>query len=71
MQTLDQNLTDLVRRNIISPAEARGKAKFPENFPGRWTTPRFARPSGGTPSGQRTVSTVSLEEQRALRPLPN
>jgi twitching motility protein PilT len=34
MQTLDQNLADLVRRNIISPAEARGKAKFPENFPG-------------------------------------
>ena len=34
MQTLDQNLTDLVRRNLISPAEARGKAKFPENFPG-------------------------------------
>jgi twitching motility protein PilT len=34
MQTLDQNLTDLVRRNVISPAEARGKAKFPENFPG-------------------------------------
>ena len=34
MQTLDQNLTDLVRRNVISPAEARAKAKFPENFPG-------------------------------------
>src|SRR3954451_17269812 len=34
MQTLDQNLADLVRRNIVSPAEARGKAKFPENFPG-------------------------------------
>jgi twitching motility protein PilT len=34
MQTLDQNLTDLVRRNVISPAEARSKAKFPENFPG-------------------------------------
>jgi len=34
MQTLDQNLTDLVRRNVISPAEARGKAKIPENFPG-------------------------------------
>lgn len=34
MQTLDQNLSDLVRRNVISPAEARGKAKFPENFPG-------------------------------------
>jgi twitching motility protein PilT len=34
MQTLDQNLTDLVRRNIITPAEARSKAKIPENFPG-------------------------------------
>jgi twitching motility protein PilT len=34
MQTLDQNLTELVRRNVISPAEARAKAKFPENFPG-------------------------------------
>jgi twitching motility protein PilT len=34
MQTLDQNLTDLVRRNLVSPAEARSKAKFPENFPG-------------------------------------
>jgi twitching motility protein PilT len=34
MQTLDQNLADLVRRNIISPAEARSKAKIPENFPG-------------------------------------
>ena len=34
MQTLDQNLTDLVRRNIISAAEARAKAKNPENFPG-------------------------------------
>src|SRR5450759_3584013 len=34
MQTLDPNLTDLVRRNIISPAEARTKAKIPENFPG-------------------------------------
>ena len=33
MQTLDQNLTDLVRRNIISGAEARSKAKNPENFP--------------------------------------
>ena len=27
MQTLDQNLPDLVRRNIVSPAEARGKAQ--------------------------------------------
>lgn len=34
MQTLDQCLTDLVRRNVISAAEARGKAKIPENFPG-------------------------------------
>ena len=34
MQTLDQNLTDLVRRNQISAAEARSKAKTPENFPG-------------------------------------
>jgi twitching motility protein PilT len=34
MQTLDQNLADLVRRNIVSPAEARSKAKFPDNFPG-------------------------------------
>src|SRR5262245_51162056 len=34
MQTLDQCLTDLVRRNVISAAEARNKAKFPENFPG-------------------------------------
>jgi twitching motility protein PilT len=34
MQTLDQCLAELVRRNTISPAEARQKAKFPENFPG-------------------------------------
>jgi len=34
MQTLDQNLTELVRRNTISAAEARSKAKIPENFPG-------------------------------------
>jgi twitching motility protein PilT len=34
MQTLDQNLSDLVKRNIISPSEARSKAKIPENFPG-------------------------------------
>ena len=34
MQTLDQSLAELVRRNRISPAEARGKAKIPENFPG-------------------------------------
>jgi twitching motility protein PilT len=33
MQTLDQNLADLVRRNVVASAEARAKAKFPENFP--------------------------------------
>jgi twitching motility protein PilT len=32
MQTLDQNLADLVRRHVISSLEARGKAKIPENF---------------------------------------
>ena len=34
MQTLDQNLADLVRRGVINAAEARSKAKIPENFPG-------------------------------------
>jgi twitching motility protein PilT len=34
MQTLDQCLADLVRRNLISASEARVKAKFPDNFPG-------------------------------------
>ena len=34
MQTLDGNLADLVKRNIISPATARSAAKTPENFPG-------------------------------------
>jgi twitching motility protein PilT len=34
MQTLDQSLVDLVRRNIITPAEARTRARSPENFPG-------------------------------------
>jgi twitching motility protein PilT len=34
MQTLDQCLTDLVRRNIISMAEARVHAAIKENFPG-------------------------------------
>jgi twitching motility protein PilT len=34
MQTLDQNLTDLVRRNVISNATARSAAKIPDNFPG-------------------------------------
>ena len=34
MQTLDQNLTELVRRNAISAATARAMAKTPENFPG-------------------------------------
>ena len=34
MQTLDQCLADLVRRNVISTGEARVKARSPENFPG-------------------------------------
>ncbi|HEY5800410.1 MAG TPA: type IV pilus twitching motility protein PilT [Burkholderiaceae bacterium] len=34
MQTLDSNLSDLVKRNIISNAAARAAAKTPENFPG-------------------------------------
>jgi twitching motility protein PilT len=34
MQTLDQNLTDLVKRNVISSAAARNAAKIPDNFPG-------------------------------------
>jgi twitching motility protein PilT len=34
MQTLDQCLADLVRRNLIAASEARSRAKFPENFPG-------------------------------------
>ena len=32
MQTLDQNLTDLVRRNIVSVAEARSRAANKDNF---------------------------------------
>jgi twitching motility protein PilT len=34
MQTLDQNLSDLVRRNVVSSAEARTKAANKDAFPG-------------------------------------
>ena len=34
MQTLDQNLTELVKRNVITNSEARTKAMSKENFPG-------------------------------------
>ncbi|MFN3565901.1 MAG: twitching motility protein PilT, partial [Burkholderiaceae bacterium] len=34
MQTLDQCLMDLVRRNIVSAAEARQYAKSPDSFVG-------------------------------------
>ena len=34
MQTLDQNLQDLVKRGIVAPAEARNKAANKDNFPG-------------------------------------
>ncbi len=33
MQTLDQNLADLVKKKIIAPAEARSKAANKDNFP--------------------------------------
>ena len=32
MQTLDQNLTDLVKRNVVSVDEARSKAMNKDNF---------------------------------------
>ncbi|MBK8120408.1 MAG: type IV pilus twitching motility protein PilT [Sulfuritalea sp.] len=34
MQTLDQNLSDLVKKKVISPGEARAKAANKDNFPG-------------------------------------
>jgi twitching motility protein PilT len=34
MQTLDQCLQDLVRRNMIAPAVARGAAQNKDAFPG-------------------------------------
>lgn len=34
MQTMDQCLTEMVRRNIVSPSEARTKAANKDNFPG-------------------------------------
>jgi twitching motility protein PilT len=34
MQTLDQNLQDLVKRNIVAMAEARSKAANKDNFAG-------------------------------------
>jgi twitching motility protein PilT len=34
MQTLDQNLTELVKRNVVSVAEARSKAANKDTFPG-------------------------------------
>jgi twitching motility protein PilT len=34
MQTLDQNLQDLVKKGVITSAEARSKAANKDNFPG-------------------------------------
>ncbi len=34
MQTLDQNLSDLVKKKVIAPSEARAKAANKDNFPG-------------------------------------
>jgi twitching motility protein PilT len=33
MQTLDQNLLELVRRNIVNPVEARNRAANKDSFP--------------------------------------
>lgn len=33
MQTMDQNLADLVRKGLITKTEAHNKAAFPDNFP--------------------------------------
>jgi twitching motility protein PilT len=33
MQTLDQNLLELVRRNVVSSSEARSRAMNKDNFP--------------------------------------
>jgi twitching motility protein PilT len=33
MQTLDQNLIDLVRRGVVSPGEARNRAANKDSFP--------------------------------------
>ena len=32
MQTLDQNLADMVKKNLIAKEEARGKAANKDNF---------------------------------------
>jgi twitching motility protein PilT len=34
MQTLEQNLQDLVRRNMVAPSEARSRAVNKDLFPG-------------------------------------
>ncbi|MPN60313.1 hypothetical protein SDC9_208041 [bioreactor metagenome] len=34
MQTLDQSLLELVRRNVVSGAEARARAANKDSFPG-------------------------------------
>jgi twitching motility protein PilT len=34
MQTLDQNLQELVQRNMVSASEARNAAANKDNFPG-------------------------------------
>ena len=51
MQTLDQNLTELVRRNLISPAEARARRRSRE-FPRMIGPPSSLTPAppGGPPA---------------------
>ena len=66
MQTLDQNLTDLVRRNLISPAEARSKAKIPKTS--RMKPPRAPAPLPPRGRRQRPGKAGSAADAcRALR----
>ena len=59
MQTLDQNLPSCVKRNIVSRrAEARGKAKFAENFEGRCSLTRWHA---------RASRTEDMEREQAIK----
>ena len=57
MQTLDQNLADLVRRNIVSPRRSARQGQVPRELPR--LTPRHRRSSDhGTRPGHRNSSTT-------------
>ncbi len=74
MQTLDQNLQDLVKRNIISMAEARGKAANKDNFRLGGQVTATQRAHGGR-HGTRTGNQVHLRpaardaREEGLRPV--